>query len=141
MRKGCILVVDDEHMLEEAYGMMLSGVGYDRICYCDAKDALDFLLKNHSKIDLALIDLTMPKVTGTEIAKQIAAIDADLPIIIMTGTLADNVDHNVRAVLQKPITMTELLEAVQKHMRPYPHKNCGLSGRRQRHKKLNHPSL
>ena len=125
MAKGCILVVDDEPMIERAYEELLESSGYERISYNDAQEAFYFLMVNHSKIDVALIDLTMPNVKGSEIARQMSFIDPELPIILMTGNLeTDYEDANVRTVLKKPITKAELLAAVERHMRQSPHESC-----------------
>ncbi len=125
MANGCILVVDDEREVEEAYEGLLESSGYEHISYNDAESAFYFLMINHSNIDLALIDLTMPDVTGADIAKQMAFIDPALPIIIMTGHMeTEHIHGNVRAVLHKPIAKADLLAAVERHKRQPSRGGC-----------------
>ncbi len=126
MSKGCVLVVDDGHMIQNVYEKVLSSAGYEHIAFHYAEDALYFLMINHSAIDLVLIiDVLMPKISGTEITKHMARIDPDLPVVIMTGSFeAVHVQENVRAVLQKPITKVELLAAIERHKRQPSQDGC-----------------
>jgi DNA-binding NtrC family response regulator len=62
-------------------------------------------LRTGGEIDLVLADLTMPHTTGIELAREIATILPNLPVVLMTGygasAMADQ-GPNIRATLQKP---------------------------------------
>ncbi len=118
MAKSCVLVLDDEHKLEELYEHILGMAGYDHICFRDGTHALNFLKGNHSNINLALINQKIPGIVGTEIAKQMALIDPELPLIVMTGKRrTEYAATNIRAVLKRPVTTAEVLRAVREHIR------------------------
>ncbi len=125
MAKGCILVVDDEHILEELYQDMLASAGYSHVSFNDAREALNYLMVNSSRMDLAVIDLSLPFMTGAELANEMGEIDPDLPVLMVTGQLeTEHTDNNVRAALQKPVARAELLKAVQKYRRRSPAGRC-----------------
>ncbi len=118
MARGRILIVEDDQNVLDAYRIMLTRRGYRCACFIDAARALRYVTMHHSEIDLALVDLVMPKVSGTKIAEQVAMIDPDLPVLIMTGRLqTESITDKARAVLHKPLTSSELLHAIEQHIR------------------------
>lgn len=60
--KQTVLVVEDEHMLNEAYKVILTSGGYEVLSANDGKVALE-LLKDH-EVDAILLDLRMPVLDG-----------------------------------------------------------------------------
>ena len=75
--------------------------------------------------DLVLLDMTMPRRNGYEVADAIRAIRRDMPIILCSG-YADveartrYADLQVDGFLKKPYRMNELLQAVQRVLMRYP---------------------
>jgi DNA-binding NtrC family response regulator len=117
--KKLILVVDDEHMIEEMMEMQLQRAGYKHASFNDPKQAMEFFVKNHEDLDLAILDLTMPKMTGTDMAKEMCKIEPNLPIILITGTVEGKgieVTANIQKILYKPIPRDELIDAVSKYL-------------------------
>jgi CheY-like chemotaxis protein len=88
-----ILVADDEELNRELLSTLLTGEGYQVICANDGDEALS-AIRSH-KVDLALLDVVMPRRTGFSVC-QIAKSAADtglIPIILVTGL--DNADDRV----------------------------------------------
>jgi YesN/AraC family two-component response regulator len=75
--------------------------------------ALHFIEKNIDDIDLLFTDMTMPEMTGVELAKSCLRLKTDLPIILCTGfSESINQDQATRlgitTFLLKPVTKQDL---------------------------------
>jgi len=81
-----LLVDDDEHYLAST-GALLSSEGYRVSMARSAADALAIL--NDTAIDVALVDYSLPHVSGAELIAQIRARDADMRIVLQTGSTED----------------------------------------------------
>lgn len=80
-----ILFVDDETVLGDVAFNQLTTLGYAVTCMTDSIKALQFIKENRAGIDLLVTDLTMPGMTGVELAKAALQINNSLPIILCTG--------------------------------------------------------
>jgi len=80
--KGNVLIVDDEFGVREAFRMILKAK-HNLFIHSDGKDALESVRKNH--IDVALLDIKMPEMSGIEVLKKIKEIDPDIQAIMVTG--------------------------------------------------------
>lgn len=114
---GTILLVDDEEQVAHVTGQILQNLGYTVITATLPTDALAILSAGPDRFDLLLTDLTMPGLTGLELADQAKKIRDDLPIILITG-YSEMVpkDHAMAAGItrycMKPISMRELSDVV-----------------------------
>jgi PAS domain S-box-containing protein len=113
-----ILFVDDENALCVAARLILERVGYKVTIHRDPFAALsEFQLRPH-EFDLVVTDLTMPGMTGIELASRMLETRADTPIVLAsgyTGTLtAEQVrDLGLKDLVTKPMTPAGLTAAVQ----------------------------
>jgi CheY-like chemotaxis protein/anti-sigma regulatory factor (Ser/Thr protein kinase) len=112
-----ILIVDDENMLIELLTELLSQyVDKDRIV--TAKDGEEALrLFKLGGFLVVLTDINMPRMNGIELANHIAAIDRDVPVLIMSGyseMLQDNhiFDSGVVLAHSKPLSVESLLRGL-----------------------------
>ncbi|MBA2681199.1 MAG: sigma-54-dependent Fis family transcriptional regulator [Ktedonobacteraceae bacterium] len=112
-----ILIVDDEPYLPHQFARFLKRHGYDVFTAIDGEAGLVELQKN--TIDLVLLDLRLPKLSGLEILERIRATDQDLPVVILTAH--GNVQTAVAAMklgaadyLLKGFDLEELLLVVQR---------------------------
>ncbi|OIO73567.1 MAG: hypothetical protein AUJ57_04150 [Zetaproteobacteria bacterium CG1_02_53_45] len=80
-----ILVVDDEEMLRLVAEEFLTDCGYQVLLAENGKNALEQLSKNHTHIDLVILDLMMPGISGDEVLKIIKRDYPDLPVIVASG--------------------------------------------------------
>lgn len=113
-----ILVVDDEKEINELVSARLKKEGFEVIGAFDGQEAL-LKIKEHNP-DVILLDLTMPKMNGFEVLKEIREKFKEkwMPIIIVSGkTELDSVkkcygmeaDH----YLTKPCTMDNILRGIR----------------------------
>ena len=104
-----ILLVDDEPSICNVLNQMLSRAGYLVTAHTDPQQALKEFLARPAAFDLLFTDLTMPGLTGVELAQKVFEIRPDLPVVITTGFGGDVVaeatahTHIVR-VLEKPVS-------------------------------------
>ena len=105
-----ILLVDDELTLAQLEKMMLENIGYLVTSITNPEEALELFSLHPDQYDLVLADMTMPKMTGDCLAREILDIRPDMPIIIVTGhneqitpEIAESI--GVRALLGKPLSL------------------------------------
>lgn len=114
-----IMVVDDEAILALMSKAALDKLGYVAESYTDAAEALAVLRAGAQKYDLVITDLTMPEMTGTELAKEILSIRPQMPIILTTGYTAtltlDRVQAmGIKEMIMKPVTIQGLADVVHR---------------------------
>jgi CheY-like chemotaxis protein/anti-sigma regulatory factor (Ser/Thr protein kinase) len=80
-----ILFVDDENALVDLGRQMLESLGYDVVARASSLEALETFRVQPDAFDLVITDLTMPALTGIDLAKELMAIRPDVPIILCTG--------------------------------------------------------
>ena len=106
-----ILVVDDDAQVRATICRALTELGYEIGEAADGEAALA-ALREAERPQLVILDYVMPGMDGAEVAREIAAIDPDLPVIFSTGhaalrALRAAAGEDV-AVLEKPFTLDEL---------------------------------
>ncbi|MGC8494143.1 MAG: response regulator [Syntrophobacteraceae bacterium] len=114
-----ILFVDDEELLIELGKAMLEPLGYTVRTEQSSPEALEVFQADPGGFDLVITDMTMPGITGMELAAKIQDIRPDIPIILCTGFGADTVvkqcveEKNCRVVM-KPYSRVVLAKAVRR---------------------------
>ncbi len=113
-----ILFVDDEVQLAELGQRMLEFMGYHVTIRTSSVEALEAFRATPDKFDLVISDLTMPNMTGMELAEEIMRIRPDVPVILATGFSETVTPEKARKVgvslyLNKPIILSELGKAVR----------------------------
>jgi CheY-like chemotaxis protein/two-component sensor histidine kinase len=109
-----ILFVDDEGVLLFVGTMTLEQNGYKVTGVPNGEAALRELRQNPNTYDAVLTDLSMPGISGLQLAHQIRKILPEMPVILMSGYVnpedqarADKL--GIRAILQKPVKSKDLL--------------------------------
>ena len=113
-----VLFVDDEELLAEMGRDMLEDLGYQVTVTTSSAEALELFRTDPGRFDLVITDVTMPEITGVELAREMLAVRADIPIIMCTG-FSHLVDADaakaagVRAFTMKPLTKREIAMTVR----------------------------
>jgi len=116
--KEHILFIDDEPAIVDIGKGMLEHLGYTVEIRTSPIEALAAFTALSDKFDLIISDMTMPKMTGDELAKKILAIRPDIPIILCTG-FSEHINEEqakaigVRKLIMKPFIMREMAEAIR----------------------------
>jgi PAS domain S-box-containing protein len=119
----CILFVDDEPAVVQIGGRMLTKLGYRPLAFTNSLQALAAFRENPQEIDLVLTDLTMPDLSGVELARQVFALRPGLPLVITSGHMqADDADQaralGVRYFVEKPFMLNTLAETFHRALHP-----------------------
>jgi CheY-like chemotaxis protein len=112
-----ILLVDDESVLAKVAALVLERFGYKVTAETNPLQALNLFRQQPQDYDLVLTDLTMPKMTGVDLAVQVLRIRPRIPILVATGysTLWNSeVLHRlgIQDMILKPFTPAVLAAAV-----------------------------
>ncbi len=117
-----ILFVDDEPIIVDMCETILRNRGYSVDAYRDGEQALDAFRRNPSRYDLVLADVTMPRLTGIELAERIRSICKDIPIVLCTGR-SDSVNRrtlrelDISTCLGKPVDSESLTGTIRRLLR------------------------
>ena len=116
-RQATILLVDDEEMIREAATAVLESLGLVVNSACDGREAVAAVQRPDLKLDLVLMDLTMPHMDGKEAFQIIRRLQPDLPVILSSGyneqeSMQSFSGRGLDAFLQKPYTLRALERTV-----------------------------
>lgn len=92
MRKGNVLIVDDDPMQRILLEKFTRKIGYNSVIMKDGREAFEFFQKkktvqgiSYSDVDIALFDISMPNMDGLELLKKVKPLRHNLPVIILTA--------------------------------------------------------
>ncbi len=88
--KETILLVDDEEMILDLGRQILTMHGYHVLSARNGGEAIELFLKEEGKIDLVLLDLTMPHMSGLEVLERIRKIDPRMKVVLSSGYRAED---------------------------------------------------
>jgi CheY-like chemotaxis protein/anti-sigma regulatory factor (Ser/Thr protein kinase) len=108
--KECILYVDDEDVLAHLGKEMLAGLGYDIVERTSSLEALKLFQLGPDRFDLVITDMTMPNMTGIELAREIMRIRPGIPVILCTGFSKAITPEMAKAIGLKDVVMKPLIK-------------------------------
>src|SRR5215467_8395729 len=128
-----ILVVDDDLSVLSVIKCMLECGDYNVLIAHSAESALRMVERDDLAIDLMLIDVLMPEITGPDLAERIQAIRPHQKVLFMSGCTESEVVRvkvldRALGFLPKPFTSDGLLERVQKVLEPLTHRSVATAG-------------
>jgi len=113
-----ILLVDDEVPIANLEKQMLEKLGYSVSKRVSSTDTLDTFRANPDAYDLIISDMSMPHMTGDQLALEILKIRPDIPIIICTG-LSERISKEqalgigIKGVLMKPVAKADMAKEIR----------------------------
>lgn len=113
-----ILLVDDESVIIELGREVLEQFGYRVITAMDGQEAIQVFIENLAEIDLVIMDLCLPRISGEEAVALMLVEQPDMPVILSSG-MPDpanerrTINLGSVAFIQKPYRPSELLTAVR----------------------------
>ena len=117
-----ILIIDDNRQISNFLaGSVLPGLGYDTLVAYDGKSALEIVRKNHRYIDLILLDMQLPDMSGLDILRTVNLEGYSIPTIFFTGHGSEQVAAEafrlgVQDYLNKPVDVDQLGETISRAM-------------------------
>ena len=114
-----VLIVDDEDIVVQMEGKMLESLGYEITALTDSLEAWELLSKQPNAFDLVITDMTMPKMTGVELARRYFSVRPGALVILCTGFSELVTEEKAKAVgisefIMKPVVKKDLAKAVRK---------------------------
>ena len=121
--EATVLVVEDEASLRRAVGQMLDKAGYKVIEAADGTEAVKLLHSRASRIDLLLLDMTIPGCSSHEVLREAVEGWPQVKVILTSAYGEEIVKGNLRApqvrsFVRKPFQIRTLLSAIRNALDP-----------------------
>lgn len=119
--KYVVLVIDDEESVREAVHDILEIVNIHVYTAPDGRTGLALYQAHQSEIDLVLLDLSMPGISGEETFKNIREFDPQARILLSSGYSNTEISsrynlQNITGFIQKPYTLQTLIEQINGYL-------------------------
>ena len=120
---GTILIIDDEEMMRTTGRMILSNLGYTVLVAEDGVHGIEIFKEQQQQIDLVLLDMIMPKMSGVECFQLLRKLNPTIPIIISSGfsqedELLELKEQGLNGFLHKPYQSSDLGKAIKVALAP-----------------------
>ena len=121
-KSGIVLVIDDEEAVRDAVHEILDSEGIDVLTAVTGQSGINIIKKQHNKICLVLLDLSMPGLSGPETLEQINLINPSVPVILISGYSETEAfshfknDHKLSGFIQKPFNLHKLIRTVYTYL-------------------------
>jgi CheY-like chemotaxis protein len=115
-----LLITDDDHDLRESLGSVFASRGFHTLLAADGCEACDVVQQN--EVHLVLIDYHMPRMSGLEALQTIKKFNRQLPVILMSARLDDQMSSELLAadafaIHAKPIDISRIRSDVSAALR------------------------
>lgn len=116
--EGCILLIDDEPAVRIVTQRLLVDLGQKVLIAEDGRRGLDLFAQHHAKIDLVLLDLTMPELSGADVLAKLRELNRNVNVVVTSGFHPSDASAllklpNVVGFLEKPHTAANLESIVR----------------------------
>ena len=92
----------------------LAKFGYTALLAADGEEGMEVYERQRETIDLVLLDLSMPRLSGQEVMQRMLAIDPQVRIVLFSGYAAEQTDSSgARAFIQKPLRLGPMLRLLR----------------------------
>ena len=113
-----ILLVDDEEQIVAMERQMLEHLGYHVTARTDSQEALKVFSEHPQDFDLVITDMTMPYMTGDQLAQKMLDIEPNIPIILCTGfneiiTEEKALAMGIQKFVMKPVVKNDLATTIR----------------------------
>ncbi len=114
-----VLIVDDEESVRNYGQALLENFGYTAITASDGIKALEIYNQEKEKINLVILDLSMPRKSGRETLNDLLKINPSIKVIVSSGfdksgPIQELLEMGAKGFVQKPYRMEEMLGVVRK---------------------------
>ncbi len=114
-----ILLIDDEKYIRNVIKEQLKSLGYIVLTAGDGKEGVEVFCSVKEKIDIVLLDMIMPELSGKDTFYELINHKPDIPVLLISGFSLDKnaeevLQDGAKGYLQKPATLTELSGAIKK---------------------------
>jgi two-component system cell cycle sensor histidine kinase/response regulator CckA len=113
-----VLVVEDERIMLRLLERFLSRQGYQVLLAADGEQAIDGYCRHKTEIDVVLLDVGLPKVSGVDVFRKMKKENPDVRVVVASGYLdlqmkTEMYRAGVKAFVDKPYLLPEMLETLR----------------------------
>jgi two-component system, cell cycle sensor histidine kinase and response regulator CckA len=114
-----ILLVDDEAMILDVAGKMIHTLGYTVITAQDGHTAVDLYKQQQEGIDLVILDMVMPDMSGGEVFDEIKKMNPTAKVLLSSGYSLNGqasriIERGCDGFIQKPFTISDISKQLRK---------------------------
>ncbi|MEE2776615.1 MAG: sigma-54 dependent transcriptional regulator [Acidobacteriota bacterium] len=111
-----ILIVDDEEVLQDVLTALVREEGHEPLCARTGEEALTLI--DREEVDLVLLDLMLPGISGMEVLKQIRKHNSDLTVVVITAfssieSAIEAMKHGAFHYIPKPFKNEEVRHTIR----------------------------
>jgi len=115
---GTVLLVDDEDNILKVGRELLEAMGYRVLTARDGKEAIDLYSKNRDGIDVVLLDIVLPDMSGGEAYDRIKEVNCDVKVLLSSRHRMDRqateiLNRGCEGFIQKPFSIYELSRKIR----------------------------
>jgi len=108
-----VLLVDDEDMIIDVSEQLLKKMGYAVLISRSGKEAIDIYEKNKNRIDIVILDMIMPDMSGGDTFDRLKEINPEIKVLLssgysITGQATEILERGCDGFIQKPFNMKQL---------------------------------
>jgi PAS domain S-box-containing protein len=116
---GTVLLVDDDQSVLDVASSMLEHLGFTVITASNGQEGLEVFRARAAEIDCVLLDLTMPRLSGEEVFREMRRVRSDMRVILSSGYNEQDatqrfVGKGLAGFIQKPYTLAKLQEIMRR---------------------------
>ena len=113
-----ILLVDDEELVLEVNKELLKKIGYKVLIAKNGKAAIDLYEANKEEIDMVILDMIMPEMSGSATFDQLIRINPDIKVLLssgysVNGQATEILERGCSGFIQKPFSLGELSKKIR----------------------------
>jgi CheY-like chemotaxis protein len=117
-RTGTVLIVDDQDMILTVAKDMLKALGYQVYTAQGGKEALTIYNEKKIEIDIVILDMIMPSMSGGETFDKLRAINPHVKVVLssgysINGQASEIMQRGCNGFIQKPFNIQELSQKIQ----------------------------
>lgn len=120
-----VLIIDDEEPVREAVADILELEGVLTLAAANGYEGLSLYAENKARIDVVLLDLSMPGLSGMETLTQLHEIDPEVQVVLSSGYSEQDArrrfcETGFAGFIQKPYDIHTFISEMRRHMAPTP---------------------
>ncbi len=113
-----ILIVDDEKYILKAFKSMLTKIGYNVVTAQGGEEALEILRGGRVRVDLVILDMIMPGMTGLDTYEHIKKFDKEIRVVLASGYSYEDIAEEILErgctdFIQKPLDLAQVSEKIR----------------------------
>jgi len=113
-----VLLIDDEEIVLDIGRDLLKAMGCRVLTARDGREAIELYQKNRDEIDIVILDMIMPNISGSDTYDRMKKINPDIKVLLSSGYSIDGqatdiLNRGCNGFIQKPFTINKLSAAIR----------------------------